>query len=280
MTTARTTADPHTRLGRAATMLALGIGLCAAPGASSAQMVRPPRAQPAAAAPSADCARTLPNIQRCITSAAVASFRANDTAALAAVAASLRSGLATDKGQSLYYRSYWLAYADYVIADLALAGKHPDQARTAVLEADTLLDKLATKNEESYALQDLTLLFRFAIAQPTEIGGLLSRTAELRSKLADTTSVRALYALALADFYTPKQYGGGRQAEGLLRKALAMPDEPSSPLKPTWGRDECAALLVRVLRQAGSTDQAAKLYDEWHAKYPDSIALAQLPSPS
>ncbi|MEO9132362.1 MAG: hypothetical protein ABI240_14290, partial [Sphingomonas sp.] len=239
-----------------------------------------PEAMLADVQPASNCAQTLPNLQRCVTTAAWSAQRTGDTAALTIIADTLRSGVEKERGPALYYRTYWLAYTDYLLASFALGKKKLDQVNATTLEADALLVKLSNKDQETYALQDLVLLLRFAVTSPTEMGPLLTKTSELRSILAKTTSIRGLYALALADYYTPKQYGGGRVAEGLLRQALETPEEPPSPLKPTWGRDDCAALLVQILRQRGANDEATSLYQQWHQKYPDSIALASVAATS
>jgi tetratricopeptide (TPR) repeat protein len=229
------------------------------------------------ATPSApNCARALPNIQQCITAAAWSDFTTKTSVNLEQVAAILRSGMKTDRGPSLYYRTYWLAYTNYRAALVALTQKRLDRARLLLADAGSLLDNLAVKDQESYALQDLVLLLSFAGAKPDEIGPLISKTSELRGKLAKSTSIRALYALAVADYYTPKQFGGGRVAESLLRQALAINQDVTSQIKPSWGRDDCAALLIQILRQAGSNDKTTKLYNEAHKRYPNSLALAQV----
>lgn len=226
-----------------------------------------------------DCGRALPNVQVCLTRASQSSFETGSNDALKAVADSLRSGITTDKGPSLHYRTYWLAYADYLIATQSLRQKRVDDVRAATLEAETLLDNVANKDQETYALQNLVILLRFATAQPSEIGVLMSKTADLKTRLSGTTSIRGRYALALADFYTPAQYGGGRQAEGLLRQVLATPPEPSTPLQPTWGQDDSAALLIQLLRKQAANDQAATVYTTWQTKYPNSVALASVAKP-
>lgn len=222
------------------------------------------------------CAQQLADIQRCIADAARAAVRDRDIAALLSVAAQLRSKIATEKGAALYYRSYWLAYTDYMSVRLALANKRADQAKAAALEADSLLDKLAIKDQETYAVQSLVVLLRYPLTSRTDIGGLIAKSSDLRAKLGNATTVRALYARAEADFYTPKEYGGGQVAEKLLRQALALPEEPHHPLRPTWGRDDCAALLIQILKSSGRNTEAQSLYTQWHNRMPDSIALGRL----
>lgn len=222
------------------------------------------------------CAEQLPNIQSCITDAARTAVRDRDVAALSSVAAQLRSKVATDKGAALYYRSYWLAYADYLSVRIALANKRADQAEAAALEADSLLEKLTVKDQETYALQSLVVLLQYPLTSRTDIGRLIARSADLRVKLGNAATLRALYSRAESDFYTPKDYGGGMAAEQLLRQALALPAEPRNPLRPTWGRDDCAALLIQLLKSSGRTAEAKSLYAQWRKQMPDSIALGRL----
>lgn len=256
-------------------VITCGVGLH--PGSSLAHAPMSQSAPADTILSTSECGKKLANIQKCITSAAQSTFLAGDTTSLVTIAHALRDGIATDRGPSLYYRTYWLAYTDYLTAIIALGTRNLDQVRVTTVEADDLLEKIAIKNQETYALQDLALLLSFVVTPPSDIGPLVSRTLELRTRLGSApTSIRALYALALADHYTPTQYGGGRVSEDLLRQAMAAPDEPSSLLKPTWGRDDCAGLLIQILQQAGDTEQANRLFALWHRKYPNSIALAQL----
>jgi hypothetical protein len=263
---------------RAAKAILFAICGIAAAAVSSAAGARPS----AEAAPAqnrqdpAACAQKLPDIELCIANAARTAMRDRDVGALSAVAAQLRARVASDKGPALHYRSYWLAYADFLTARVAIAKKQTDQARAAALEADTLLDRLEQKDQETYALQNLVVLVQFPLSTQSDMGRLIAKLSELHGKLGDAASVRALYARAQADFYTPKEYGGGQLAEKLLRQALAAPEEPHHPLKPGWGRDDCAALLVRIVKASGRAAEARSLYAQWQRRYPDSLALGQL----
>ncbi|CAN5366189.1 hypothetical protein BH10PSE14_BH10PSE14_04090 [soil metagenome] len=253
------------------------LAVAAVPLACVAQAATAAGADPAGSPQEASaCAQQLANIQSCLTDAARTAVRDRDVAALSSVAAQLRSKVATDKGAALYYRSYWLAYADYLSVRVALANKRADQAKAAALEADSLLDKSTVKDQETYALQSLVVFLQYPLTSPTDIGRLIAKSSDLRAKLGNAATLRALYSRAESDFYTPKEYGGGKMAEQLLRQALALPEEPPHPLRPTWGRDDCAALLIQLLKSSGRTAEAQSLYTQWHKRMPDSVALGRL----
>jgi tetratricopeptide (TPR) repeat protein len=263
------------RVGRSATPRQLVLTSAAAVAlAFASQLAGPGRAEAAPVAP--PCGQTLPNIQRCITDAARGAFRDGDGTALAKIGAQLRAKIATDKGPTLFYRTYWLAYTDFMAGRLAITLKRPEQAKALALEADRLLDGLPGNDQEANALHYLVVLLQYPVSGRDDMGRLIAKSTEMRAKLGDASSVRALYARAQADYFTPKEYGGGRLAEKLLRQALAAPPETQSPLKPTWGRDDCAALLIRILKASGNASEAQVVYTRWHAMMPDSVALGQL----
>ena len=227
------------------------------------------------ASPVAETSTTAICGQACVTGAVRDAFRAGGTAPLIAVADETRKQLSQASGAMRHHQAYWLAYADYRLAIASFAFKQPDAARDALAEADRVLTQAPFPDAETYALHSLVLSIELGVTPPADQGALFGRQAEAvgRAGAAGDDNLRVLYARASSDFYTPKQYGGGSKAEGLLRKALLLPEQPPSPLRPTWGRDDCVALLARLLTASGRAPEAQALLAEWRAKLPDSVAL-------
>lgn len=226
---------------------------------------------PAQASTTAD----LADIQQRIRQARLTAFTTGDPVALAEIAAHLRAVNPGRTGQLAYYVPYWLGYVDYLLANAQLrAGRKADAAAT-LQEAYAKLANIPSPDGESYALLSLVAGSRIAAASPEQMGEAIgqARDALEQAVNAGSGNIRILYARALADYTTPKEYGGGRAAEKFLRSALDLPPEPTRALRPGWGREECAALLVRVLRAGGRAEEAGALHARFLALYPDSAAL-------
>ncbi|MDV3456049.1 hypothetical protein RZN05_03575 [Sphingomonas sp. HF-S4] len=228
-------------------------------------------ASQAQAAPAAD----LTDIQKRIQQARLASVTSGDPAALAAIAADLRAAAPARTGQRAYYLPYWLAYAEYLHANALLRAGHKAEAAAVLREAYDRLAGIPSPDAESHALLSLVAGSRIVAASPEQMGEAIgqARDALERAIEAGPANIRVLYARALADYTTPKEYGGSRAAEKFLRTALDQPPEPPRALRPSWGRDDCAALLVRVLRAGDRESEAATLLSRSLAEYPESAPL-------
>lgn len=268
----RSTASRPFGLRKVARFWAAGAALCLIALALPAT-IPPVDAAGKGAAGAATCGDAVLNLQQCIDAAAAQSLRDKGTAPIDAVTATLRTKLQKDTGNILFYRTYWLAYADYRTAQISMLQRRPDVARKAAFEGESILQNMAGKSEETYALQSLIVYVEYGILPKSETGKLIGKSLQLKGKFANATSPRAIYARALSDWNTPKEYGGGRAAEALLRGALAAPDERGSPLKPTWGKEDCATLLIGILKSSGRADEAATLKASWSKKRPNSLAF-------
>jgi len=241
------------------------------PSGSSAAVIGRAGASQARAAGAAD----LTDIQKRIQRARLASVTSGDPAALAAIVADLRAATPARTGQRAYYVPYWLAYAEYLNANALLRAGRKAEAAALLREAYDRLAGIPSSDAESDALLSLVAGSRIVAASPEQMGEAIgqARDALERAIEAGPSNIRVLYARALADYTTPKEYGGGRAAEKFLRTALDQPPEPPRALRPNWGRDDCAALLVRVLRAGGSESEAATLLARSLAEYPESAPL-------
>jgi tetratricopeptide (TPR) repeat protein len=217
----------------------------------------------------------LSNIQQNIASARVQSLSSGDLSSLESIASGLRAMNQRPTGQLAYYVPYWLSYTDYLLANAYLKAKKRPEATAALQEAYSLLDSMASPDVETYALLSLVAGLRIAVTTPEQIGTAIGQARDALEKAvaAGPGNVRVLYARALADYTTPKEYGGGRVAEKYARSVVELPREPNRALRPTWGRDESAALLIRILRASNRADEANALYTRFIAEYPNSAAL-------
>lgn len=230
------------------------------------------------ARPVAQATADLADIQQRIQQARLAAFTTGDPAALVAITARLRAIKPSRTGQMAYYVPYWLAYADYLLANTQMkAGRKADAAVT-LREAYAALSEVPSPDVESQTLLSLVAGARIGAVSPEQMGEAIgqARDALEQAVNAGPGNVRVLYARALADHTTPKEYGGGRAAEKYLRSALDLPVEAPRALRPGWGRDDCAALLVRVLRAGGRAAEAATLHARFLTQYPNSAPIRAL----
>ena len=69
-----------------------------------------------------------------------------------------------------------------------------------------------------------------------------------KAKQLDPTNPRPVYLEGQAKFYTPKEFGGGKDlAKPLFEKALSMFDtfKPESELHPLWGKTTTQYFLAQ-----------------------------------
>lgn len=219
--------------------------------------------------------QVLADIQHRIDRARLVAATSGDVSGLADIAASLRAANTPRSGPMAYYVPYWLAYTDYLAASTHLKATRKAEAAQALSEAATVLLAAPSSDVETYALLSLVAGLRIAVTTPEQIGEVIGQARDALEKAValDATNVRVLYARALADYTTPKQYGGGRVAEKYARSAIARPHESIRALKPGWGRDDSAALLVRILRANGRNEEAQSILTNFAREYPDSASL-------
>lgn len=176
---------------------------------------------------------------------------------------------------------YWYAYAEYYTAIFYYTKKDKENAEKYIDRATERLKDLKNKTSEAYAL--LSLSQGFAIQFKNMIKQIsLSKAIQNNGKLAiekDSTNLRAYYALACNDFYTPEQYGGGKYAEQYLLKAIALPEQKiKNEMLPSWGKVESYGLLIQWYIRKKDWTKAEKYYKEAITAYPDNYSLKQLAS--
>lgn len=180
-------------------------------------------------------------------------------------------------GQAGYYRSYWLAFARYQKSLALMRAGRRDDARTALEGSIATLKMIPTKDVEVNALLGLAtgLNLQF-MPRPQIVIAAQESGSYVRSSLTNPKpTLRAYYAGAIADWNTPLMYGGHMKAEALAKKAIAASD-PVSSIRPTWGRDEAIALLVRIYAAGKRTAEARALLQTGRQRFPDSLALNEV----
>ena len=90
-------------------------------------------------------------------------------------------------------------------------------------------------------------------------------------------NLRAHYARGISDFYTPKQYGGGKMAVGHFQQAIALADKPDpNPCAPSWGKADACYYLAQACQADGKTELARRYAAEGLGKYPHNPRLKGL----
>ncbi|MCA3077224.1 MAG: hypothetical protein ING71_00335 [Rhodocyclaceae bacterium] len=180
------------------------------------------------------------------------------------------------------HKAYWSAYGRYLLAmHFQKSGEVAAAGRVAV-EGARLLEASKNRDVENFALHAMLISLQFSAAAPRDYPTLareqrrsLERALELGPR-----NLRALYINAATDFGTPSQFGGGRLAEGYLRRAIAMPVEAERPLAPDWGRDLCVALLTHILTNSGRSAEAEQILTDERRNNPNKSLLRAPPTPT
>lgn len=166
-----------------------------------------------------------------------------------------------DASPPLEWLSYWQAYAAYQGSVYLMVSKNEKGANAYAKKGIDYLSAKQTLNSEEYALLGSILSLSITF-NPGETIGLSSKARKNYKKAlkANPDNLRALLGIGRSDFYKPKQYGGGKEVESYLLKALAAPDQILTDAEaPTWGRDDAYYYLAAFYGREGRIDDA-KLY--------------------
>lgn len=193
---------------------------------------------------------------------------------------SLKKELATlQKQRNQNIIAYWQGYLAYYHAIFALQTGKKDLAETYTDEGIELLDNLKNKNSEDYAmlalLQSFSTQFKSGFKAP-----FISSTVKGNTEKAmalDKDNLRAYYVYANSDFYTPEQYGGGKEAEQYLLKAIALqPQKVPNAMLPSWGKEEAYEMLIKFYIRKEKWEQAKKYFQEASTNYPNNYNISKL----
>lgn len=197
-------------------------------------------------------AKSLENIQQRINEAQDQSF-AQQKNLIAPVLEEL------SKNEAQPWLTYWKAYAAYQGSIYLMVSK--DDAKAADVYIQKGLDALSARkelNSEEEALMGALYSFSISI-KPGEAISLSGKARKHFNKAlkSNPDNLRALFGLGRSDFYRPKEYGGGKEVEAYLLKALAAPDQLTEDANaPGWGRDEAYYYLASFYQREGRIDDA------------------------
>ncbi|MEL6673617.1 MAG: hypothetical protein AAFR61_15540 [Bacteroidota bacterium] len=219
----------------------------------------------------------LKGIQQRIYQAFVASTISGDHAQLTALEAQLKD-LHKESGQKLIV--YWQSYLKFYSSIFYL--KKSDQ-KTAEAEIDLgvkWMKNMKEKNAEDYALlawlQGFSLQFKGMKVMFMASG--IKENARKAVEL-DPENPRANFVYASNDYHTPEAYGGGKEAEKHLLKAISLPDQKvKNAYLPSWGREEAYEMLIKLYMKQEKWEEAKQHFAAGKKAFPESYQLNQLAS--
>jgi len=176
--------------------------------------------------------------------------------------------------------SYWQAYLQFYTSIYYLANDDKNASEMEIDKGIDYLKSIKNKNSEDYAL--LAMLQGYSIQfkgmQAMFIGPKATKNAKTAIAL-DSTNLRAYFVYGSNNFYTPTQYGGGKEAEKYLLKAISLPTQKmESGIIPYWGKEEAYELLIRLYIKNEKWDLAKKYFHDGTKEFPDSYIINQLKS--
>ncbi len=161
---------------------------------------------------------------------------------------------------SLKHNQDWLAayYTSLVNMIVAFAEKTPVKKDALLDKAETFLkqaDALQPNNDEIEILRANIASARITVDPNTrwEKYGQIISTSLKQAKKLNPENPRLSLLSAQSVFYTPEQYGGGKEkALPIVKESLAQFTrfKPASPLHPTWGEDRAKELLAACEKKA------------------------------
>ncbi len=218
----------------------------------------------------------LSGIEARIGAAFAQSIVGKDAAPLVALTNEL-VGIYEEKPISLV--AYWLGYAYYHQAILAIQLKENDKSKEMIELAIKTVDDIERKNSEDYALLALAQSFSIQFKSGMRAGFASSKVKDNAERAMDLNpkNPRAQYVLASNDYYTPSKYGGGERAEEYLLKAIDLPDqEVPNDMLPSWGREQAFEMLLKIYIKKEMWETATDIYRRGIEAFPESYVINQL----
>ena len=182
------------------------------------------------------------------------------------------------KGQNLIL--YWRSYLQYYSSIYYIGKGDKKMAEDEIDKSTEWMESVKKKNSEDYALLAMIQSFsiQFKGMKAMFISGEIKKNAKSAISL-DSTNLRAYYVYASNDFYTPEIYGGGKEAEKYLLKAITLPAQKiKNSYLPYWGKEESYEMLIKLYIRNEKWDQAKKYFREGIAEFPKSYIINLLAS--
>jgi len=175
--------------------------------------------------------------------------------------------------------TYWLAYTYYYHSITSLINNNKKESQKTINKGINLLNELAKKISDHYVLLALMQSYSIQYSSGMAVIDISNKVKENGQKAVDLDdkNLRAYYTLAVNDFYTPEQYGGGKLTEKYLKKALGCPNQTTiNPYLPSWGRNSAYELLIRYYIRVNNMPSAKQYFKEAIALFPNDYLLKQL----
>ncbi len=173
---------------------------------------------------------------------------------------------------------YWRAYLQFYTAIFHIQNEDSKASEAAVDKGIDWLKAMEQKNSEDYAL--LSMLQGFSIQFKGMRAMFLSREISKNAQNAlaiDGENIRAHFVAGNNDYYTPEKYGGGKEVEKYLLKAIELPVQkvPNEYL-PSWGKEEAYEILIKWYIKKGNLDKAKAHFKAANEQFPNSYMISQL----
>ena len=173
---------------------------------------------------------------------------------------------------------YWRSYLQFYSSIYYLKSGDKKTAEKEIDKGIDWLKEMKNKNSEDYAL--LAMLQGFSLQFKGMKAMFISSDIKKNLKKAiaiDSTNLRAYYVYASNDFHTPKKYGGGKETEEYLLKAISLPiQKVKNDYLPSWGKEEAFEMLIKFYIKNEKWDFAKKYYQEGIKEFPESYTITQL----
>ncbi len=174
---------------------------------------------------------------------------------------------------------YWRGYLQYYLAIYYLDSGEDHLSEKTINEGIKHLETIKKKNSEDLALLALLQSFSIQFKMGMEAGaisGLVKKNIK-RALMLDSENLRAHFVGGSIDYYTPKQFGGGQNAESYLLKAVELPSQKiKNDYLPSWGKEEAYELLIKMYIQEKDFDKAKKYFRIGIEEFPKSYLINQL----
>jgi len=173
---------------------------------------------------------------------------------------------------------YWESYLQFYSSIYYLKKGDKETAEKEIDKGINCLKEIKNKNSEDYAL--LSMIQGFSMQFKGQKAMFISEEIKENLKRAialDSRNLRAYYVYASNDFYTPQEYGGGKETESYLLKAISLPVQKiKKEYLPSWGKEEAFGILIKFYIKNESWDRAKKYFKEGIKLYPQSYTINQL----
>ncbi len=219
----------------------------------------------------------LIGIQKKIYNGFVHSFMSKNNNELNLLSKDLENLYSTNKNNIILY---WRSYLQFYSSIYYLKKGDKKTSEKEIDKGIDWLDEMKNKNSEDYAL--LAMLQGFGIQFKGMKAMIVSSSIKKNIKKAiaiDSTNLRAYYVYASNDFHTPEKYGGGKETETYLLKAISLPAQKiKNDYLPSWGKEESYEMLIKIYIKKGKWELAKKYFQEGITAFPESYTINQLAS--